>query len=117
MHLRDRIRTARERTNITRAALARRVGVRPSAAVQWESAKGTSPSVENLTRIANVLDVRFEWLTTGRGPMMHGEDGASALAMETFAHDSLEERVLVAIRRLPKRQRDAIAAYLEALVK
>ena len=117
MQLRDRIRSAREQSGLSRAALARRIGVRPSAAVQWESVDGTKPSVENLTRIASALGIRFEWLATGRGAMQHIDEGAQALVSDAFAHDSFEERILVAVRRIPKNKREAFAVFLEALVK
>ena len=42
--LRDRILQARESSGLSRAALARRVGVSPSAAVQWEEETAPLPA-------------------------------------------------------------------------
>lgn len=117
MHLRDRIRSARERSELSRAALARRVGVRPSEAVQWESVAGTSPSVQNLIRTSTALVARFEWLATGRGPMPLLDEGSAAVVPDAFAPDSFEERILAACRRVPQRKREAFAVFLEALAK
>ena len=63
----NRIRQARIRAGLTKAELARRVGVCLSAAVQWEHPDGTVPNATNLARAAQVLDVAFEWLATGPG--------------------------------------------------
>jgi len=34
---------------------------------------GTSPSVKNLDQIARLSGLAFEWVATGRGPMVFGE--------------------------------------------
>jgi transcriptional regulator with XRE-family HTH domain len=116
--IRERIREARELANLSRAELGRRVGVRPSAAVQWEGHNGTAPSVENLAKIAAVTLVSFEWLATGRGAMRVADnDGEPAVMLSSFAQNLFEERVLRAARRVPARKRDAVISFLEDMFK
>jgi len=70
MGIAQRIHLARKRKNLTQLQLAELVHVTKSACGQWERGT-TSPSVENLARIALVLGISFEWLATGRGVMNH----------------------------------------------
>jgi transcriptional regulator with XRE-family HTH domain len=115
--IRDRIREARELATLTKAELARRVGVRPSAAVQWESDYGTAPNVEHLSRIAAITHVSFEWLATGRGAIRGGAaDGAPAVMLSAFAQTLFEEKLLRLARRVPAKKRDALVNFLESLV-
>ena len=114
--LSDRIRQARELTGISRAALARKVGVASSAAAQWELEKGTSPSVANLIKIATITDVAFEWLATGRGPphplKLHE---TPAIDPGDFAHTLFEERMLRIARLIPAKLREPLLRFLDAL--
>lgn len=115
LHLSDRIRQARTNARMTKTELAERVGVCASAAVQWEHPKGTAPSVTNLMRIAQITEVAFEWLATGRGPSRFSADpsaGACASATTFF-----EERLLHVARRLPADQQEPLILYLEACAK
>ena len=73
--LSTRIRQARLRAGMTQAALARRVGVKRSAATQWEHPSGTVPSMEHLIAVALATGVHLEWLATGRGLQTAAEDG------------------------------------------
>lgn len=115
--IRERIGTARQAANLSRAELARRVGVRASAAAQWEQHEGTAPSVENLARIAAATGVAFEWLATGRGSMHASPtDEAPAVVLDTFAQNQFEERLLRMGRRVPPRKREALLATLELLL-
>jgi transcriptional regulator with XRE-family HTH domain len=112
--LRERIRRAREALGLSRAQLARKVGVSASAAVQWERPHGTSPSAANLIAIAKITDVSFEWLSTGRGlPRLGGDEEIPAISRECMAHDLFEERVLLLARNLPHAHRDAFLHYFE----
>lgn len=113
----DRIRQARRAASFTQAELARRLGVSPSAVAQWESASGTSPTVANLARIADETHKCFEWLATGRGPReLDASHDAPAVALDAFAHDALEERILLALRRASRRKREKLVATFEELV-
>lgn len=116
--IRERIRIARDRAGLTRAELGRRVGVRPSAARQWESREGTTPSVDHLTSIAQVSGVAFEWLATGRGVigLINGED-QPVLVGEVFARDAQEERLLTALRHVTPRYREVVVRLVEGLAR
>lgn len=115
--IRERIGSARQAANLSRAELARQVGVRASAAAQWEQHEGTAPSVENLARIAAATGVAFEWLATGRGPMRaSSNEEAPAVILEAFAQNLFEERLLRLGRRVPPRKREALLATLELLL-
>jgi transcriptional regulator with XRE-family HTH domain len=110
----ERVRMAREQVAMSCAELARQVGVRPSAAVQWEAEHGTTPSVENLSRIATVTRTAFEWLATGRGskaPQPEGE--TQAVALSDFAQNPYEERWLRVGRKVPPRLRESLLKFLE----
>lgn len=112
-----RIREARKVTGLSRAELARRVGVKPSAAVQWEHEDGTAPSVRNLMKIAGTLNVSFEWLATGRGmarPRSLHE--APAVSTEDFALNLYEEQMLALARELPAKWRDPLVQFLRAIL-
>lgn len=109
-----RVRLARTVAKLTKADLARRVGVCLSAAVQWELPKGTSPNVTNLIRIATATRVAFEWLATGRGsPKL-------AAGTEDFAKPEdldFEIRLLLAGRAIPPERRAALIELARSLVE
>lgn len=114
----NRIRQARTRAGLTKAELARRVGVCLSAVVQWEHPDGTVPSVTNLARAAQVTDVAFEWLATGRGPArLSASDGPPAIEPTTIASTLFEERLLQIARHLPSHQHEPLLEFLVAVTK
>jgi transcriptional regulator with XRE-family HTH domain len=114
--LRERIRQAREMLGMTRAELARRVGVGASAAVQWEQARGTAPNVSNLVRIAQVTDVSFEWLSTGRGhARIGGEHDSPTIHRDCMAMDLYEESMLAIARKVPSTHREHLLAFLRTI--
>lgn len=98
---------------MSQAALAKQVGVVPSAVAQWEGSGRVSPTVEHLTRIAQVTNVAFEWLVTGRGPTTATGNDTPALETSAFARDLLEERLLIAFRAVAPRKREALVVWLE----
>jgi transcriptional regulator with XRE-family HTH domain len=116
--LNRRIQEARRLAAMTRAELARRVGVKASAAVQWEYEDGTSPTVRNLIAIANLTSVSFEWLATGRGaPRSKVHQEVPAVAVEGLAQDLFEEHVLKLVRELPVNARDPLVEFLRAVLR
>jgi transcriptional regulator with XRE-family HTH domain len=115
--LSDRVRQARMRANMTKAELARRIGVCLSAAVQWEHPKGTSPTVANLARIASACEVAFEWLATGRGPLTLVVDGPESAPVSALAIDPFEERLLRNAREVPPHQRELLIEFARSLKK
>ncbi|GAA0711108.1 helix-turn-helix transcriptional regulator [Dokdonella soli] len=112
----DRIRHVRRLNRLTQAALAKRIGVGPSAVAQWELPGGTSPTVENLIKIALSGEVSFEWLATGRGPLrseIHQADGVDAFPTTM---DRIEDRLLSAFRRLKPRKRELFVHCMEEIL-
>jgi transcriptional regulator with XRE-family HTH domain len=61
----NRIKKAREATGMSQAEMGRRLGVTRSGVSQWENER-TAPTTRNISAIAVLLDVSWEWLTTGR---------------------------------------------------
>ena len=114
--LSDRVRHLRRTRKLSQAALARMLGVVPSAVAQWEGRSGTSPTVEHLSRMAELSGVAFEWLATGRGPIRAGDAETPSVASESFARDLLEERLLLAFRRIAFRKRESLVRGLEEFV-
>jgi transcriptional regulator with XRE-family HTH domain len=114
-----RVRRARLYANFTQNELAGKVGVRRSAVAQWEHAVGTKPSATNMSQVAIATGVCFEWLATGRGAMKMGDSHqASAIVMSEFAHDELESRLLIAIRRMGSaRKREVVVQMVEGLTR
>lgn len=72
MTLGERICAAREGARLSKAELARRVGVSRATVGQWESGEIKRLEAENLLRLADVLRVDPTWLLTGRGEMATG---------------------------------------------
>ncbi len=64
-----RIKQSRESKNLSQKKLAEKIGVSSSAISQYESTSyfHSEPSIKNLIQLARVLNISFEWLTTGRG--------------------------------------------------
>lgn len=62
-----RIRQARLAAGLSQQRIADRFGISRAAVAQWESEE-TNPGTAKLEGVADILGVRIEWLTTGRGP-------------------------------------------------
>jgi transcriptional regulator with XRE-family HTH domain len=112
--LSGRVRFARMLAKLTKAELARRVGVCLSAAVQWELTNGTSPTVNNLVKIATIAGVGFEWLATGRG-----SPKLQAVPQILASPDDLEFeiRLLVAARAVARDRRDVVVDFARSLAE
>ena len=65
----ERLELARKAAGLSQSALARAIGVTPSAISQIEAGGTKKPSSENLLPIADALDVNTQWLISGNGPM------------------------------------------------
>ena len=118
MDIGDRIRVAREAAAISKSELARRIGVHPSACIQWESQEGTYPKLEHLIQLAIIFDVRFEWLATGRGEMQYSaaaRDERPSYGTPELRLKSDEQRLLSIYRGLPPRRRKSFFELLDAL--
>lgn len=114
-----RIRQARRRAGHSQSALALAVGVNRSAVAQWERPSGSRPNSSNLEKIAVATSVLFEWLATGRGLMCMSVadilDQTPAFQLSYYAHDEVEERVLLGLRKLVYWQTLSIAELVESL--
>ena len=74
MTLADRIKEARFEAGISEPAeLARRAGVKPAAAYQWESGATKTLKGETLVELADILAVEARWLATGKGPKQRNQ--------------------------------------------
>lgn len=85
----------------------------PSVA-DWESGR-KAPHTKNLARLAMLLGVSFEWLTTGRG-VMHAS--TKLKAREPVPDDWIlpeERRLLSTYSCLKPKQRTALLGFLESL--
>ncbi|GAA0724725.1 helix-turn-helix transcriptional regulator [Dokdonella soli] len=111
--LSTRIRHARRLAELTQSGLAKAVHVGPSAVAQWELPNGTSPTIDHLKEIAVLSGVAFEWLATGRGPVALTNHEAPAVDSTSFATDQVEDRLLVAFRRVPSRRRVTFVRWME----
>ena len=114
--LHERIRRARALARFTQNDLADRIGVGRGAVAQWESATGSSPSMEHLIAIAVHTGVQLEWLGTGRGnpqpdapPPSQDEDD--------LAQDALERNCLRMLRRMPRRLRAQMLSVIKAAAR
>jgi transcriptional regulator with XRE-family HTH domain len=118
MSLQSRIRMARRRAGMSQAALAQAVGVQRSAVSHWEAPKGKNPRVAHLRAVASTTATQFEWLATGRGPMVLSEDleqYSVAAADAVLIDDPVEMRLLAAFRDAPGRARTALVELAEEL--
>jgi transcriptional regulator with XRE-family HTH domain len=117
LSLASRICQARRSAGLSQAKLAARIGVQRTAVGQWERRNGSHPNTEHMIQVASICGVAFEWLATGRGAKW--ADGSieevSALQLNYYAHDELEERLLLALRQLPYRERIPLVALVEAI--
>lgn len=78
--LADRLTTAIARAGITKAELARRVGISAPSINGWFSGKAKFLRGENLLAAAKALDVDEGWLATGKGGMVPGVRSADSSA-------------------------------------
>lgn len=71
MSIGRRIAHARKEASLSQQAVADRFGISRAAVAQWESGD-THPGMTKLEGLAQVLDVRLEWLATGKGAKRAG---------------------------------------------
>lgn len=109
-----RIKEARKALGWSQADLARRMFVSQPSVAAWELGH-KAPHTKNLARLAMLLGVGFEWLTTGRGKM-HSSTTSGARKSVTDDWILPEElRLLSTYSRLKPKQRTALLGFLESL--
>lgn len=114
--IKERIKQARQERGWSQAELARHMSVTQPSVAEWESGR-KAPNMKNLMRLAKLLDVGFEWLSTRRGairppPPLTVSEPASAY--EWMLPE--ERRLLKTFARLQPDQREALLGFLESLV-
>lgn len=100
MNWNQRLQQARTAAGISKAEVAKRVGVSPPTVTDWESGEIKKIDGENLLRVCSVLGVAPDWL-------MFGSDHSQAM----------EEASIIAsafMRIKDQAQRDAIITQLRA---
>ena len=111
----ERIKEARKALGWSQADLARRMFVTQPSVAAWESGR-KAPHMKNLARLAMLLGVSFEWLSTGRGET---HPSTTLAARETAIDEWMrpeERRLLSTFSDLKPKQRAALLGFLETLV-
>ncbi|MDR0480833.1 MAG: helix-turn-helix domain-containing protein [Gallionellaceae bacterium] len=109
----ERIKKARTTLGWSQAELARRMYVSQPSVADWESGR-KAPHTKNLVRLAVLLGVSFEWLSTGRGEMHATEHTGKEFTMSYWIHPE-EQRLLGMYASLKPKQRTALLGFLESL--
>ena len=109
MNIGKRIRAARKEVRLTQEELAARLGVSRSAIAQWETRPNVLPSHANMDALTEVLEVNYEWLAKGSGPMHSGiaEAPASYVALPPDAR-----RIAEIVAGWPADKRRALLALI-----
>lgn len=112
----QRISLARKARGLSQELLAERMNVSRGACGHWERGKAL-PSTEHLTELATILNVRMEWLATGKGDMnaTHQISEPSDAVYALSAHDEETKEMAELYFRLPKRKRKIILDLLREL--
>ncbi|MEI7841749.1 MAG: helix-turn-helix transcriptional regulator [Gallionellaceae bacterium] len=109
----NRIKKARSEKGWSQADLSRRMFVSQPSVAAWESGR-KAPHTKNLARLAMLLEVSVEWLTTGRGD----KNTVSTLATQETSADWMlpeERRLLDYFGNLKPHQRTTLLGFLESL--
>lgn len=112
--MKERIKRARQERGWSQAELARRMSVTQPSVAEWESGR-KAPHMKNLVRLAKLLGVGLEWLSTGRGEL---RPSALSVSEPASAYEWMlpeERRLLKTFARLQPRQREALLGFLESL--
>lgn len=124
----SRIRSARKRRARSQKWLADQVGVSQPSVSDWESGN-TDPTTDNMSAIARVLEVGYDWLATGRGEMEYSSVAAAPPIVQASPEDRVpppqpdpvpaptreELSQLTSIfKRLSLSQRAAVLSFLES---
>ncbi len=109
-----RIRQARIEAGLSQAELSRRMYVTQPTVSDWESGR-KAPHVKNLARLALLLGVSFEWLSTGRGEMRTAALAAAEPGGPGWLLPDDERDLLACYASLKPPQRDALRAFLHTL--
>ena len=116
MDMHKRIKQARKAAGFNKSELARSLDVTPTSCSSWElppeNRNNSRPSIDNLGRLALILNVRFEWLATGRGPMPLTTPGNEQLSLPQSESDKAKS-LLGLYRSLSAEQRGTVLDFLK----
>lgn len=120
----QRIKSARTLRKRSQSWLAEEVGVKQSSVSEWETGK-SGLTTENLARIAQVLDISFEWLAKGTGEMTVQNKGLYQPARVVLAESMPEyssyteeqHEFLRLFDALPKGKREILLTFMREWVK
>lgn len=101
------IKTRREK-RLSQQALADLIGVSRSALAQWETDM-SRPSLDNLRKIAEVMEVSFEWLATGRGNQYLTVDA------NQISDDKLDDEITRLLSRLHTGHKKALLDVIRVM--
>ena len=118
MKFSQRIRRARRSAKLSQEALGKLLGVQRSAVSNWESASQVKPTITNLIAIAMVTNTSMEWLATGRGSMLVGDDMQNEVpALDGEITETPQERQLLTLfRKASHRGQGILMELAEELV-
>ena len=114
MEISQRISLARNNRALSQTQLASMLGVSRGACGQWERGI-TVPSVVNLSKLAWHLNVRFEWLSTGRGEMAYGDNELIQVPVLDASISADQKEMLEVYSALPATQKEALLGFLKTL--
>lgn len=116
----NRIKLARTASRKSQEWLAEEVGVRQTSVSAWERG-AKDPATENLSRVAQALNVNFEWLATGRGEMeLQYQPARVVLAESMPEYNSYTEEQREFLRlfdALPKGKREVLLTFMKEWCK
>ena len=110
----ERLRSARERLEITQAALAKKSGVGRSAIVHYENAQAIPGGME-LIKLCKVLDITPNYILSGSEQFRKSQEPESALDTDDFL--TLMMRVMFCLLSLDTEVRESASTFLMSLVK
>ena len=93
--IKDRIKEARERKQITQNAIAKHLGISRTAITQWEAGL-TFPSYEKTIEMGRLLNVRPEWIAFGVTTPVEYRTPTESIKVQAFAFgDTADDRTVV----------------------
>ena len=108
MNLTTRILCSRKDRKLSQQALADLIGVSRSALAQWETSM-SRPSLDNLRKMAEILEVSFEWLATGRGNQyLSGSD-------DVISDSEVDGEIIGQLHRMNLMKKRAILNVMRAM--
>ena len=112
MNLGHRLRIARLKRGYSLRELGSLIGISAPSISAWETGKA-NPTFENLSTVADLLAISFEWLCTGKGDM----DLIVYEEIPLFEKMSAEwQTTLNGIAELPQDQRDELRRFIDRVV-